>query len=368
MASGSSGTTSAGLTCAAIRESSGKEFTLEAGALVLADKGVAAIDEFNCISKDDRTSIHEALEQQTLSIAKAGIICKLNCRATVVAVCNPKGGIFDPDRSFMDNAGLSAPLLSRFDLIFKLIDTSDCVKDDNVATFLLNRAIAGSGYECSKKASDESKECWSMDKLRAYIATVKSRFHPIVSDVAAQLLQKHYEYCRQLGDCVAIPVTVRYFESLIRLSQAHARLMFRDTVTLDDAVAVILLMECSVYSTSESNFRSNQYFFYKDPMSTVFPDDDEADLGFLYEKFQLLSQYSLQDHLSEDEAATLSKMLITPAVECVVGRNVTNTNPDSWTDYNNKRHETVDHYGRLSQQLTRGESLKKGYRHEDEYC
>jgi len=133
------GTTSAGLTAAAVRE--GQDFILEAGALVLADRGVCAIDEFSCISEKDRTTIHEAMEQQTLSVAKAGIVCKLNCRATVVAVTNPRGGIYDHDKSFVDNVGIGGALLSRFDLIFKLIDTSDPVKDENVATFLLNRAI-----------------------------------------------------------------------------------------------------------------------------------------------------------------------------------------------------------------------------------
>lgn len=140
------GTTSAGLTCAAVREGSGKEFTLEAGALVLADRGVCAIDEFGCMDAKDRTTIHEAMEQQTLSVAKAGIVCKLNCRATVIAVTNAKGGIYDHDKSFTSNVGIEPPLLSRFDLIFKLIDGSDPSKDDNVATFLLSRAIQVSHY------------------------------------------------------------------------------------------------------------------------------------------------------------------------------------------------------------------------------
>lgn len=135
------GTTSAGLTCAAVREGSGKEFVLEAGALVLADKGVCCIDEFGCIQPQDRTTIHEAMEQQTLSVAKAGIVCKLNCRATIIAVMNPLNSLYENQEPLSKNTGLGTPLLSRFDLIFKLVDTSDASRDTNITKYLLNRAI-----------------------------------------------------------------------------------------------------------------------------------------------------------------------------------------------------------------------------------
>lgn len=135
------GTTSAGLTCAAVRDGNGKEFSLEAGALVLADQGVCCIDEFGCIQESDKTTIHEAMEQQTLSVAKAGIVCKLNCRATIIAVMNPKDCVYDNQASLSRNTGLGTPLLSRFDLIFKMVDSSNAERDSNVTTYLLNRAI-----------------------------------------------------------------------------------------------------------------------------------------------------------------------------------------------------------------------------------
>ena len=135
------GTTSAGLTCAAVRDSSTGDFTLEAGALVLADKGVCCIDEFGCIRGEERASVHEAMEQQTISVAKAGIVCKLNCRATVIAVTNPRGGLYDDQNTLVANTGIGAPLLSRFDLIFKLVDSSNLERDSNITTYLLNHAI-----------------------------------------------------------------------------------------------------------------------------------------------------------------------------------------------------------------------------------
>ena len=101
---------------------------------MLADRGICAIDEFSCIAKNDITAIHEAMEQQTLSIAKAGLVCKLNCRTTIIAATNAKGGIYDHEKPFTANVCIEPPLLSRFDLIFKLIDGSEPFKDENVAT------------------------------------------------------------------------------------------------------------------------------------------------------------------------------------------------------------------------------------------
>lgn len=356
-----SGTSSAGLTCAAVQEKNTGQWVLEAGALVLADRGVCAIDEFACIKPTDRTSIHEAMEQQTLSVAKAGIVCKLNCRTSVVAVCNAKGGYYDNDKPFTVNVGIEPPLLSRFDLVFKLIDGSDAVKDDNVATFLLNRAIQGAGFDCKKSSNSfGTMTAWNMDKLRAYIATIKSRFHPSISQSASMLLERHYSECR-MSEYIEIQVTVRLLESLIRLSQAHARLMYRNVVELDDAVAVILLMECSVASTSPSSAFNP---LFKDPATTVFQDEEgEADIEFLSEKKKLLEKYNMGEFITKEEHEIIHRhggesvyMGNEPTWDSVEAKQASNYSVPTFpsqgpTDYYEQDFVTTqDHYGRYTQQ------------------
>mmetsp|Transcript_17381 Transcript_17381/g.37846 ORF Transcript_17381/g.37846 Transcript_17381/m.37846 type:complete len:1177 (-) Transcript_17381:97-3627(-) len=292
------GSSTAGLTCAAVRDSSagssGNEFSLEAGALALADRGVCCIDEFGCMSKEDRTSIHEAMEQQTISVAKAGIICKLNARATVVAVMNPNGGIYDNEQTLEENSRLGSALLSRFDLIFLMLDQAECGRDENIAHFLLQQSITpGSGYdrplEMESLVDDGNVNGhWGMEKLRAYIATIREKFHPTLTPEASELLENHYSLCRQQKKNGQSLITVRFLESLIRLSQAHARLMYRDKVLLDDAVAVILLMECTAAASPDDTT------LHKSPVDTEFVPFDRAGALFEAEKETLLQRYQTQ--------------------------------------------------------------------------
>ncbi|KAJ2384724.1 DNA helicase mcm9 [Coemansia sp. RSA 2603] len=231
------GSTSAGLTVTAVRD--GAEWQLEAGALVLADRGICCIDEFGSIREADKATVLEAMEQQSISVAKAGIVCKLNARCSVLAAMNPRGR-YDQAASLSVNTALSSPLLSRFDLIMVLLDTRNDQWDMRVAEYLLEGADLAAAAD----------EWWSFERLQAYVALVKARFQPRASSASERVLTRYYQIQRQRDPASSARTTIRLLESLIRLAQAHARLMFRDTVLLCDAVTAVVLMESTMLSAS----------------------------------------------------------------------------------------------------------------------
>jgi len=159
--------------------------------------------------------------------------------------------------------------------------------------------LQGAGFECNEETEGDDKP-WNMEKLRAYVAMVKERFNPTLSDDAATLLEKHYERCR-LSASATIPVTVRFLESIIRLSQAHARLMYRNEVILQDAVAVLRVMECSAfaYGGFDGNVPDVDNILYCDPMTMDF--STEVDLDFLCFEYKVLKLYGLLDRLSAEQ-------------------------------------------------------------------
>lgn len=227
------GTTGAGLTCSAVRE--GADWALEAGALVLANNGVCCIDEFRSIKENDRVAIHEAMEQQTVSVAKAGIVVKLNTKCTVIAASNPKG-LYDINSDITTNTGIAAPLLSRFDLVLVLLDVPNKEWDKNISTYLLKQALTN--------GIDADANFWPLPMLRRYVTYVREKLHPAMNDEAKCLLMRYYQMQRQQSDRSAARTTVRLLESLMRLAEGHAKLMFKEIVTLEVCFEIYFAFTC----------------------------------------------------------------------------------------------------------------------------
>ena len=232
------GSTAAGLTAAVLRDARTGEYFLEAGALVLADGGVAVIDEFDKMSKDDRGVIHEAMEQQPVSIAKAGIKATLSARASILAAGNPKFGYYDPSRSFVDNIDLPAPIISRFDLIFIVRDVIEKSRDEMLANYVLE---THTNVELFRPEID-------LELLRKYIAYARKHVKPKLTPQAKRLLKEFYVEMRSSAlqhsqeGAKPIPITTRQLEALIRLTEAHARMSLKHEATEEDAIAAIRIM------------------------------------------------------------------------------------------------------------------------------
>jgi replicative DNA helicase Mcm len=250
------GSSAAGLTAAAVRDDfgDGQQWTLEAGALVLADKGIAAVDELDKMRSEDRSAMHEALEQQSISISKAGINATLKSRCSLLGAANPKYGRFDQYEPIGEQIDLEPALVSRFDLIFTVTDQPDPEKDGDLADHILQTNYAGELHTQRSRmtnsdfsqaevdaATEEVEPAIDPDLLRKYIAHAKRTIFPTMTEEARAAIREFYVDLRARGadEDAPVPVTARKLEALVRLAEASARVRLSDTVEREDAERVI---------------------------------------------------------------------------------------------------------------------------------
>ncbi|MGV8141837.1 MAG: minichromosome maintenance protein MCM [Candidatus Woesearchaeota archaeon] len=230
------GASAAGLTATVVKDEFLRGYALEAGALVLTNRGICCIDELDKMTKEDTSAMHEALEQQTISINKANISATLRAETTVLAAANPKFGRFDPYELIPKQIELPSTLINRFDLIFPIRDLPNKAKDERTADFIL---------QLHKKSSGGDAELRT-DFLKKYIAYAKQNYNPALTDEALEFIKEYYVKMRSTGDedgtYKTIPISARQLEALIRLSEAHARLRMSTKVTKKDAEKAVELV------------------------------------------------------------------------------------------------------------------------------
>ena len=226
------GSTAAGLTAAVVRDVNGI-FMLEAGATVLGDQGLVCIDEFDKMKDEDRSALHEVMEQQTASIAKGGIVATLNARTSILAAANPMYGKYDPFKNITENVNLPIPLLTRFDLIFVVRDQPSKERDEKIAKHII---------DLHTPQGIDSRSLIDSETLTKYVSYAK-RVDPILTKEAETKILDYYLKMRNVDADDMITVTPRQLEGLIRLATARARLLLKNQVEEEDAQRAIDLLQ-----------------------------------------------------------------------------------------------------------------------------
>ncbi|CAM9343704.1 unnamed protein product [Ascophyllum nodosum] len=289
------GASAVGLTAGVHKDPLTKEWTLEGGALVLADRGMCLIDEFDKMNEQDRTSIHEAMEQQSISVSKAGIVTSLQARCAVVAAANPIGGRYDASLTLAENVELTDPILQRFDCLCVLQDMVDPVMDEQLAMFVVEshrRSHPLHGKSASNVATDRqdevegSKTAIINDKarkgasslelrtgegtipqhlLRKYIMYARNNVRPQLHNIDQDKVARLYaDLRRESSASGGVPIAVRHIESVMRMAEARARMHLREGVREDDVdVAIATILESFIQAQKVSVRRALRRGFRK---------------------------------------------------------------------------------------------------------
>lgn len=308
------GSSGVGLTAAVTSDPDTNERRLEAGAMVLADRGLVCVDEFDKMGENDRVAIHEAMEQQTVTIAKAGIHASLNARCSVLAAANPVYGQYDRNRRIQENIGLPDSLLSRFDLLFVVLDEMDPQTDRMIANHVIlghryrsNHGVAGhdSDYDdddweddmnegkvhkvwqhnrheshvvdCSEN-DPHSSDILQHEFLRKYLHFAKTRIRPELTDGARDFIANRYAEMRCRQDERTLPVTARTLETVIRLASAHAKARLSNVVEAQpDCEIAMDVLSFALYHENGENKSGNGTSFKEDSLDAAAEVSDESE-------------------------------------------------------------------------------------------